>query len=292
MEHIPVMPSETLEALSLRPGYRVIDGTTGLGGHSRLLAEAVGADGHVFACDADPESLALAKANCAAFADRMTFTHSRFSELPGKLAPHLPVDALLADFGTSMMHFTSGERGFSLMSGGPLDMRLDRTSDSPTAADFVNTLSETDLANLIYTTGERGSRHIARALVRARPLHSIKQFADVITAAVPRTGKLHPATLSALALRIAVNREYEEIATLIASLPRLVRPGGRVALIAFHGGEDLISKTETKNLAKQGKAVLINKHVWTPSAEEVRRNRASRSARMRVLEISGTSGES
>ncbi len=271
----------------MRIGDSVIDATAGMGGHSRLLSGAVGPAGHVYACDTDPESLVMAEANCAGSGSPITFLHTPFSRLQETLQAGKVglADALLADFGTSMMHFQTGERGFSLMNDGPLDMRLDRSSDNPTAADLVNSLQEKELANLIYTTGERRSRAIARALVRARPVTSMKQFSSVILAAVPRTGKLHPATLSALSLRIACNSEYQEIDALINQLSSLVRPGGRVAFITFHSGEDLIAKTGTRRIAKECKAKLINKHVLIPTAEEVRRNPASRSAKMRVLEM-------
>ena len=276
-----------MEALQLRSGDSVIDATAGMGGHSRLLSGAVGPAGHVYACDTDPESLVMAEANCAGSGSPITFLHTPFSRLQETLQAGKVglADALLADFGTSMMHFQTGERGFSLMNDGPLDMRLDRSSDNPTAADLVNSLQEKELANLIYTTGERRSRAIARALVRARPVTSMKQFSSVILAAVPRTGKLHPATLSALSLRIACNSEYQEIDALINQLSSLVRPGGRVAFITFHSGEDLIAKTGTRRIAKECKAKLINKHVLIPTTEEVRRNPASRSAKMRVLEM-------
>jgi 16S rRNA (cytosine1402-N4)-methyltransferase len=281
------MPVETMEALQLQSGFSVVDATAGMGGHSRLLSAAVGPTGHVYACDTDPESLAMAEANCAGSPSPITFLHTPFSRLRMTLntANVGKVDALMADFGTSMMHFQTGERGFSLMNDGPLDMRLDRTADTPTAADLVNNLSEKELANLIYTTGERRSRAIARALVRARPVVSMKQFASTILSAVPRTGKLHPATLSALSLRIATNHEYQEIDALINQLPSLVRPGGRVAFITFHSGEDLIAKTGARRIAKEGIAKLINKHVLVPTPEEIRRNPASRSAKMRVLEM-------
>lgn len=287
MHHVSVMPVESLEALQLRSGFTVIDATAGMGGHSRLLSAAVAPDGRVFACDTDPESLAMARANCADSPNLITFLHTPFSRLRETLtaAGVGLADGLLADFGTSMMHFQTGERGFSLMNEGPLDMRLDRSADTPTAADLVNSLSEKELADLIYTTGERRSRAIARALVRARPVVTMQQFASVILAAVPRTGKLHPATLSALSLRIATNSEYREIDSLIDQLTQLVRPGGRVAFITFHSGEDLIAKTGTRRLAKDGKVKLINKHVLVPTPDEVRRNPASRSAKMRVLEI-------
>ena len=287
MQHVSVMPAETMEALQLQNGYSVVDATTGMGGHSRLLSAAVGPAGRVYACDTDPESLVMAEANCAGSPSPITFLHTPFTRLRETLTAANAglADALLADFGTSMMHFQTGERGFSLMNDGPLDMRLDRTSDNPTAADLVNSLSEKELADLIYTTGERRSRALARALVRARPVVTMKQFASVILAAVPRTGKLHPATLSALSLRIACNSEYQEIDALINQLPSLVRPGGRVVFITFHSGEDLIAKTGTRRIAKEGQAKLINKHVIIPTPEEVRRNSASRSGKMRVLEM-------
>jgi len=286
MQHVSVMPVESKEQLQLLLGFRVADATTGMGGHTRLISESVGPEGRVYACDTDPESLAMSRANCAGL-DNITFLHTPFSRLRETLDGEGVglLDGLMADFGTSMMHFQTPERGFSLMHDGPLDMRLDRTSDNPTAADLVNTLSEKELADLIYTTGERRSRAIARALVRARPVTTMGQFASVILAAVPRTGKLHPATLSALSLRIACNAEYQEIDSLINQLPSLVRPGGRVVLITFHSGEDLIAKTGTRRLAKEGKAKLINKHVLIPTPEEVRRNPASRSAKMRVVEM-------
>ena len=286
MQHVSVMPVESREQLLLRLGFRVADATTGMGGHTRLLSESVGPEGRVYACDTDPESLEMSRANCAGL-ENITFLHTPFSRLRETLDGEGVglLDGLMADFGTSMMHFQTPERGFSLMHDGPLDMRLDRTSDNPTAAELVNTLSEKELADLIYTTGERRSRAIARALVRARPVTTMGQFASVILAAVPRTGKLHPATLSALSLRIACNAEYQEIDSLINQLPSLVRPGGRVVLITFHSGEDLIAKTGTRRLAREGKAKLINKHVLIPTPEEVRRNPASRSAKMRVVEM-------
>jgi len=288
MQHVSVMPAETLEALQLQSGFSALDCTLGLAGHARLISAAVGPSGHVYACDTDSESIVLAKANLVDTPSPVTILHTPFSRARQALDASgmtAKVDALLADFGTSMMHFQTPERGFSLMHDGPLDMRLDRTADTETAADLVNGLAEKELANLIYTTGERRSRAIARALVRARPIVTMHQFASVILAAVPRTGKLHPATLSALSLRIAVNNEYQEIDTLINELPSLVRPGGRVALITFHSGEDLIAKTGARRLAKEGKAKLINKHVLIPTPEEVRRNPASRSAKMRILEM-------
>ncbi len=288
MQHVPVMKEETRQHLALQPGFRVCDATLGMAGHTRMIAEEVGPGGHVYACDTDAESMELAKRNCAGLEDRISFHHTPFSRLRAELTAvgAGSMDALLADFGTSLHHFTDGERGFSLNNDGPLNMKLDRTAPGPTAADLVNFTSERELADLLYkTTGERRSRVIARALVRARPVTTTRQFAEAIASSVSRIGKLHPATVSALALRILTNNEYEEITALIQALPTLVRPGGRVVLITFHSGEDLIAKTETRRLAKEGRAILINKHVLVPTPEEVHYNPPSRSAKMRVLEI-------
>lgn len=265
-----------------------MEATTGYGGHTRLLAEAVGPAGRVYTCDRDARAQVAAREICSEFSDRIVFLHARFSGLRDAMqsAGAGLADGFLADLGVSMPQLTEGERGFSLLREGPLDMRMDQSEDTPTAADLVNRLSERELADLIYTkSGERGSRKIARALCKARPIYTMQEFASVIKKASPYAGKLHPATLSALSLRIAVNREYEEIEALIEALPHLLRPGGRAAIITFHSGEDRIVKVGFRRLAQAGVAKLVNKHVITPAREETLRNPASRSAKLRIIEF-------
>src|SRR5258708_7953691 len=177
------------------------------------------------------------------------------------------------------------ERGFSFGGDGPLDMRMSR-SRGQTAAEILNYESEQNIANLIYKYGdERRSRRIARAIVRARPIVTTGQLAKLIEGVAPRTGKLHPATQTFMALRIVVNREMEELDALLELLPAVVKPGSRVVMISFHSLEDRKVKQSFQALAKQGGARLLTRHVVRPSEEERRANPASRSAKLRALEI-------
>jgi len=292
--HTPVMLGECLEYLALKPGGVYLDATAGLGGHTgaiaRKLAELGGGSsekGMVLACDRDPESLDLAKANTADVSSRIQFHRSLFSQLEETLsaAGVLQLDGLLADLGVSRYQLTEGERGFSLMADGPLDMRMGR--DVPgTAADLVNFESEKQLADLIFRLGEeRRSRKIARAIVRARPLKTTGQLAKLIEVVVPRTEKIHPATRTFMALRIAVNRELEELDALLESIPRLVKPGGRAVLVSFMSLEDRKVKHSFQAMAKAGRARLLTRHVVRPVEEEIRDNPPSRSAKLRALEL-------
>ncbi|MEP7353924.1 MAG: 16S rRNA (cytosine(1402)-N(4))-methyltransferase RsmH [Acidobacteriota bacterium] len=288
--HVSVMLPECLEYLALKPDGVYLDGTCGMGGHSSAIARRL-TTGRVLSCDRDRESLELAKQNVLANApeaiDRIHFHQSLFSQLEETLAAEKikQLDGLLVDLGVSRYQLVGGERGFSLMVDGPLDMRMSRDVQG-TAADLVNFESEMELANLIYTLGEeRRSRQIARAIVRARPLHTTGQLVSAIESAAYRTGKLHPATQTFMALRMAVNRELEELDALLALIPRLVKPGGRVVVLTFHSIEDRKVKQEFQALAKAGVAITLTKHVVRASEEEVRSNPPSRSAKLRALEI-------
>jgi 16S rRNA (cytosine1402-N4)-methyltransferase len=183
-----------------------------------------------------------------------------------------------------MAQLTHPERGFSFQGDAPLDMRMDR-SQGPTASDFVNELAEKDLADLFHQLGEeRRARRVSRAIVRARPIRSTAHLTRVVEAAVPRADfRLHPATKVFMALRIAVNRELEELDALMDALPRVLAPGGRAVLLTFHSGEDRRVKLAFRRLAQQGRAKLLTKHVVRPADEEIRLNPASRSAKLRAL---------
>ncbi len=195
------------------------------------------------------------------------------------------LDGLLADLGVSRYQLTESGRGFSLMADGPLDMRLDR-AQKVTAADIVNFTSEKELADLIYQLGEeRRSRKISRAIVRARPIRTTGQLATLIESAVPRTEKIHPATRTFLALRLAVNQELEELDALLASLPRLVKAGGRVVILSFHSLEDRRVKQSFQAMARAGRARILTRHVVRPSEEEIEGNPPSRSAKLRAVEM-------
>ena len=288
--HTPVMLNECLEYLALKPDGVYLDATTGLGGHTgaiaRQLAELDGS-GFVIACDRDAESLEMAKANTLEVSSRIRFHQSLFSELGKRLTAETvsQLDGLLADLGVSRYQLTDGGRGFSLMADGPLDMRMGR--DIPgTAADLVNFESEKDLADLIFRLGEeRRSRRIARAIVRARPIKTTGQLAKLIEQVVPRTEKIHPATRTFMALRIAVNHEQEELDALLESIPRLVKPGGRAVIVTFMSLEDRKVKHSFQALAKAGQARLLTRHVVRPAEEEIRNNPPSRSAKLRAVEL-------
>lgn len=285
--HYSVMLPESLDYLAIRPNGVYVDMTAGLGGHTRAIAERLSEDGgFVLACDRDADSIELAKQNTAALQDRIRFFHGAFSKLPQALQANgmEQVDGVLADLGVSRYQLSTGERGFSLMEDGPLDMRMDRSEDL-TAADLVNQLSEKDLADLIYQLGdERRSRRISRAIVRARPVLTTGRLAQLIEQAVPRTGRIHPATQTFMALRLRVNREFDELQELLRLAPRFLKPGGRFVVLTFMSAEDRIVKHAFQALQKAGEARILTKHVIKPSDAEVEANAASRSAKLRAME--------
>jgi 16S rRNA (cytosine1402-N4)-methyltransferase len=285
--HFPVLRSEVLEYLAVRPGDTLLEATAGLGGHTAAIAEKL-TTGCVIACDRDAESLEIARRNTAALAARICYQQAKFSELRLVLSSHgvERADGLLADLGASRHQLTGdAERGFSMQADGPLDMRMDR-SQALTAAEIVNTTAEKALADLLFRLGqEGGARKIARAIVRARPIQSTLHLARVVERVAPRTGRLHPATRTFMALRLAVNSEQEELDSLLNLIPELVRGGGRVVIISFMSLEDTKVKQAFRELARQGRAKVLTKHVVRPTEEEVQINAASRSAKLRALEL-------
>jgi 16S rRNA (cytosine1402-N4)-methyltransferase len=282
MSHYPVMLNETLEYLAIRPDGTYLDATAGLGGHTGEIARRL-TSGMLFSADRDPESLEQARQNTLDAADRIRFVHAKFSELPQKIEGR--VDGLLADLGVSRYQLTTPERGFSLMSEGPVDMRMDR-SVGQTAGEIVNYASESEIADLLFYLGEeRRSRKISRAIVRARPIRDTLHLASVIERAVPRSGAIHPATRTFMALRLAVNEEQQELDVLLESLPALVKPGGRIVMLTFMSLEDRKVKQAFQGLARGGSAVVLTKHVITPGEDEIRMNPPSRSAKLRALEM-------
>jgi 16S rRNA (cytosine1402-N4)-methyltransferase len=283
--HVPVMLDETLELLAVRPDGVYVDATTGLGGHTAAIAARL-TTGAVIALDRDAESLEQARANTLEHAARIRFRQARFSQMREALAA-LGVekaDGILADLGVSRYQLTEPERGFTLAAAGPLDMRMSR-QDELTAEELVNTTSERELADLIYQLGEEGrSRQISRAIVRARPLRDTLHLARVVEGAVPRTGRLHPATRTFMALRRAVNHETEELSALLETAPALLASGGRFVVLTFMSLEDRAAKESFRHLAQQGVVRLLTKHVVKPSEREVQANPAARSAKLRAVE--------
>jgi 16S rRNA (cytosine1402-N4)-methyltransferase len=292
MQHFPVMLGEVLEYLAVKPDGIYADVTAGLGGHSRAIAARL-ETGKLIMRDRDGESLERARANTAEYAARIVAQRGRFSSLRADLTALGVdrVDGLVADAGVSRPQLTEGGRGFSLMNDGPLDMRMSREeTETPTAREILETSSEQEIFRLLVELGEERSDHarkIARALHRARPA-TMRQFAAAVESAVPRRGKLHPATKAAQALRIAVNSELEELDALMKALPGVMAPGGRVVVITFHSLESRVVKRAFQELARGGRARLLTKHVVRPAEAEVRANAASRSAELRALEMHGS----
>jgi 16S rRNA (cytosine1402-N4)-methyltransferase len=284
-QHYPVLLKEALEYLAVRPDGIYIDMTAGLGGHTRAIADQL-RSGLVIACDRDAQSLDWARENTAAFRERIRYFHGPFSELPKALLTNgiEAVDGVLADLGVSQYQLTAAERGFSLNQDGPLDMRMDRSQEL-TAANFVNEMPEKGLADLIYQLGEeRRSRRISRAIVRARPILTTGRLAEVVESVAPRTGRIHPATQTFMALRLKVNDELEELETLLRLAPERIRAGGRFVVLTFMSIEDRMAKRAFQSRARSGKWKILTKHVVRPGAEEILENAASRSAKLRAAE--------
>lgn len=284
--HQSVLYQEVLEALAPHSAGRYVDGTVGAGGHAAGILAASAPDGLLLGLDVDPGALELAQHRLAEFGERAILRHGSY----GDLAQHLAtlgwpsVDGILLDIGASSMQFDRAERGFSFQQEGPLDMRFDPQS-SPSAADLVNDLPDDELADILFRYGEeRKSRRVARAIANARPLQTTGELAAVVARALGgQRSRIHPATRTFQALRIAVNGELD---TLEASLPQAIEAlasGGRLAVIAFHSLEDRI----VKRYFRRGEEVGLKEITRRPlvaSEEEAKTNPRSRSAKLRVAE--------
>jgi 16S rRNA (cytosine1402-N4)-methyltransferase len=280
--HVAVLTAEVVRLLDPQPGQTWVDGTVGGGTHSRLIAERLGPGGRLVGLDQDPTMLELARPRLAGLP--VSLVHANFDQLPDVLR-NLgidTVDGVLADLGFSSDQLERADRGLSFRENGPLDMRLDPTAGE-TAADLVNTLSEAALADVFWQFGEeRHSRRVARRVVERRtetPFETTAELAEVVRRSVPRSGGIDPATRVFQALRIAVNDELGALDRLLAVLPRVVRPGGKAAVISFHSLED-----------RRVKQAFRTPGVWRPvtkkpveaSDDEVARNPRARSAKLRV----------
>ena len=284
--HQPVLLAETMELLRVRAGGLYVDGTLGLAGHASEILRRSAPDGRLLAFDRDAETMERARETLAPFGERARLVHADWREAPSVLGEARP-DGILLDLGVSSVQLDTAERGFSFQQDGPLDMRMDR-SQGPTAADVVNRTRETELADLIYGYGEeRASRRIARAIVRARERRHFSttgELAAVVRSAAGRARRpgLDPATLTFQALRIHVNRELEGLGEALTALASTLAPGGRMAVIAFHSLEDREVKQAFRAAAGQG-FTLLTKKPQGASADEVRANPRSRSARLRAI---------
>jgi 16S rRNA (cytosine1402-N4)-methyltransferase len=278
--HEPVMVAEVVQLL--RGGAVVVDMTVGAGGHAAALLEA-GVD-RVVGVDRDLDALAVAGERLAPFGSRVRLIGSRFSEIDEQ-AVGGPADGVLFDLGVSSMQLDRADRGFGYRADGPLDMRMGEgeAPAGPSAADLVNGLPEKELADLIFRFGgEPRSRRIAAAIVRRRPVTTTDQLAGVVVSAVgKRPGGPHPARRTFQALRIAVNRELEELTAALPPAAGLLGPGGRVVVISYHSLEDGIVK---RAFRADDRLRVLTKKPLVPSADERARNPRSRSAKLRAAE--------
>jgi len=298
--HQPVLYKEIIHALQPKSEGRYLDGTLGAGGHAFGILEHSEPAGQLLGLDVDPEALDIARERLAGFGDRARIVRSSYLKLDEQLAQigWDAVDGIVLDFGVSSMQLDRPARGFSFRTDAPLDMRFD-PGQPTTAADLVNELPENDLADILFRYGEeRGSRRIARAIVEARPISTTRQLADVITR-IAKSGKIHPATKTFQALRIATNRELEAVAAVLPLAVGALKPGGRLAVISFHSLEDRIVKQYFQRESQDcicppeqwtctcgHEAVLdkVSKKPVIPQAEEIRQNPRARSARLRIIE--------
>lgn len=296
MRHITVLKDESVNALNLHEGSVVVDCTLGAGGHGWEIVSRLGPAGHYIGLDADPTAVQAVKEKFATATPHTTLLTRNFSELTTTLTELNidTVDAILADLGWRMEQFDGSSglpRGFSFQSDEPLLMTYGDQTDYPfTAADIVNEWDEEDIANIIYAYGEeRAARKIADRIVRTRtttPIATAAQLAELVAAVVktsPRS-KVHPATRTFQALRIAVNDEFAVLESLLAQGMAALRPGGRMAVISFHSLEDRIVKHTFRSFAHDQQAVLVTKKPITATAEELQTNPRSRSAKLRVIE--------
>ena len=306
--HRSVLLRESLEALRVSPGATVVDATLGPGGHAASLLESVGAEGRVIGIDRDPEAIALAKERLACFGNRFIALRGDHRDLVAMLHAEniVVVDAVLADLGISSRQLDDPERGFSFTADGPLDMRMDPHGGDPSAAELVATLDAISLRDIIATWGEeRIAGRIARAIVRERekqPITTTAQLAALVeqtAGPAARRFKIHPATRTFQALRIAVNREIEGLPALVTGAVSLLRRGGRIAVISFHSLEDRAIKTTMHGLAhrcvcppglpvcgcgREDIVRLITTRPLLPGPVEIASNPRSRSAKLRVAE--------
>ena len=299
--HQPVLYHEIILALQPKNKGQYVDGTLGAGGHAHGILEACAPDGCLLGLDVDPQALALARETLAPYGERVRLVRASYDSL-AEILQEIgwdQVDGILLDLGLSSMQLDTPERGFSFQQDAPLDMRFDPASPT-TAADLVNALPQDELADLIFRYGEeRASRRIAQAIVKARPLQTTRQLASVIESVIPRRGRVHPATRTFQALRIAVNQELERVENVLPQATAALKSGGRLAVISFHSLEDRIVKeyfrSESKDLVnppyeriyeveKIATLKEINRKVIIPGEAEITANPRARSAKLRVVE--------
>jgi 16S rRNA (cytosine1402-N4)-methyltransferase len=288
---MPVLLDEVLEWLAIKPEGTYVDATAGAGGHSAAIAERL-SSGRLISLDRDAQALQIAQERLKEFGNRVSYVHAPFSRIAEAVQGLgiAKVDGVLADLGVSSMQLDRPERGFSFREGGPLDMRMssgELEEDTLTAEEIVNRWSEKELADLLYREAEEhDSRRIARGIVKARPIRDTAHLATVVAGVRKQWGRqrLHPATKTFLALRIAVNRELEELGQFLFRTPATINSGGRWVVLTYHSREDRPVKRAFQEGQRAGTLKVLTKHVIVPSPAEQEANPRSRSAKLRCAE--------
>ena len=281
MRHYPVLLEEAIEYLSIDPEGVYVDCTFGEGGHSEAILKQL-TTGRLIALDRDLTAIEAGRERLEEYRDKLTLIHSNYSNLAEIVTR--PVRGILADAGLSRRQLEDAERGFSFLREGPLSMTMDQ-GQRLTADGIVNHYGERQLADLIYQFGEeRRSRRIARAIVRGRPIRTTTHLAEIVEKAVPRTARwrIHPATRTFQGIRIAVNDELGELEKLLEAAPSLLSPGGRMVAISFHSLEDRLVKRSFHSWKQKGMFDVLTRRIVRPSLDEIRKNPASRSAKLRA----------
>ncbi len=290
--HVPVMMAEVLETLQLKSGDCVVDGTLGMGGHALEILKKIGPQGSFIGIDRDEESLSRAKNHLRDYQSQCRFLHEDFRNLDKALDQEGigQVDAMFFDLGISSFQLENSERGFSLKNDGPLDMRMDKKSYI-SAYDLINSLSEKELSSILRNFGEEHFHNrIAHDLVRERqrnPIESTRGLSEVVLRAVPsyyQHQRIHPATRTFQAFRIAVNRELEALEIVLEKCLQFLKNNARLCVISFHSLEDRIVKNKFRDFSQKKELKIITKKPLCPQDEEMKINPRSRSAKLRVAE--------
>ena len=291
IEHIPVMCKEVIDYLHLAPGSTIVDATIGSAGHAMKILEKIAPTGRLIGIDRDAESLSFAQSQLTEFKDNIDLVHGDFRNIDTILdeLKVKKIDGILFDLGVSSQQLDSTERGFSFRYDAPLDMRMDKTSYI-LAYDLVNNLTEKEISDILWSFGqERWHNRIAKYLIRERaehPISTTKELREIILRAIPykfsHRQRIHPATRTFQALRIAVNRELEALSEALERIPEFLKKGAVVCVISFHSLEDRIAKHSLRENAHKGLYRIITKKPLTATSCEVRENPRSRSAKMRV----------
>ena len=286
--HIPVLLNEVLKYLNLQPNQNFVDATVGDGGHARAILENIAPNGKLIAIDRDVDSLVRAQSNLREFENRVIFVNDSFGNISKIIeeSGFYRIEGILFDFGMSTSQLENSGRGFSFQKDEILDMRYDAKIPI-TAEDILNDYSEIELFEIFKKLGEEPkARIVARKIVESRKqkrIKTTKELVRIIEKVIKRRGKIHPATKIFQALRIEVNEELTEIERALVDIPKVLPSGGRAAFISFHSLEDRLIKIWAKDLSKKNIIKILNKKPLTASAEELKANPKSRSAKLRAF---------